>query len=82
MHLFGNHQRGNAMKQLSELIDTKIVDTNGEPVGAIDELLLNSGTGKIERVIVKTKDHARFSIEWDDLLFRGHQFIMKRAARY
>lgn len=70
------------MKQLSELLDKKIVSISGEPVGAIDELILNCRTGKVERVIVKKKDHTRFSIEWEDLLIRGRQFIMKRAVRY
>jgi sporulation protein YlmC with PRC-barrel domain len=66
------------MKQLSELVDTRVVDTNGEAVGSVDELVLNCKTGKIDRVIVKTPDRTRFSLNWADLIIRGHQFIMKK----
>jgi len=68
------------MKQLSELIDTKVVDPSGETVGSIDELVLNCKNGKIDRVIVKTRDQTRFSLYWTDLVIRGHQFVMKREV--
>ena len=66
------------MKQLSELIDTEVVDTRGETVGSVDELVLNCKTGRIDRVIVKTPDRMRFSLHWADFIVRGHRFIMKK----
>lgn len=69
------------MKQLSELIDTRVLDANGEPIGSVDELVLNTRTGKVDRIIVKTPDRTRFSLNWADLVVRGHQFIMKRGVR-
>ncbi len=69
------------MKQLSEIVDTKVVDPSGETVGSVDELVLNCKTGSIDRVIVKTPDRMRFSLDWEDLIIRGHQFIMKREVR-
>ncbi len=68
------------MKQLSELVDTKVVDPSGETVGSVDELVLNCKTGNIDRVIVKTPDRSRFSLDWTDLVIRGRQFVMKREA--
>ncbi len=61
------------MKQLSEFIDAEVVDANGDPVGAIDELVLDCRSGKIDRVIVKTADQTRFCLNWTDLFVRGHQ---------
>jgi len=69
------------MKQLSEFIDAEVVDAGGNPVGCIDELVLDCRTGKIDRVIVKTSDRSRFCLDWTDLLIRGRQFIMKREVR-
>jgi len=64
------------MKQLSELVDTNVVNVSGEPVGSVDELVLNCKTGKIDRIIVKTPDRTRFSLDWEDLIVTGHQFMM------
>lgn len=69
------------MKQLSEFIDTKVVDASGDPVGCIDELILDCRTGKIDRVIVKTADRTRFCLDWTELFVRGHHFVMKKEAR-
>jgi len=68
------------MKQLSELVDTSVVDTSGEPIGSVDELVLNCKTGKIDRIIVKTPDQTRFSLNWADLIVRGHEFMMKKEV--
>lgn len=69
------------MKQLSEFIDAKVVDARGDPVGCIDELVLDCRTGKIDRVIVKTADRTRFCLEWADLSVRGNHFIMNKETR-
>ena len=69
------------MKQLSEFIDAKVVDVSGEPVGSVDELVVNCQTGKIDQVIVKTADRTRFCIDWTDLFVKGHQFIMQKEVR-
>jgi len=68
------------MKQLSELVDSKVVDPSGETVGFVDELVLNCKTGKVDRVIVKTRDRSRFSLYWTELVIRGHQVVMKRKV--
>jgi len=74
-------QKGKAMKQLSEFIDATVVDANGDPVGSIDELVVNCQTGKIDRVIVRKTNRIRFCLEWTDLLVRGRHFILKREVR-
>ena len=69
------------MEQLSELIDTQVVDASGQPVGSVDELVLNCSSGRIDRVIVKTPDRSRFSLDWEDFVIRGHQFIIRKGIR-
>ena len=81
LHPIFDDREAQRMKQLSELVDTKVLNTSGEPVGSVDELVLNCKTGKIDRVIVKTQDHTRFSLDWADFIVRGHKFIMKKDIR-
>lgn len=69
------------MKQLSELVDTKVVDANGEPIGSVDELILNTRSGRIDRIIVKTPDLTRFSLNWADLIVRGNEFMVRAGVR-
>jgi len=69
------------MKQLSELVDTKVVDASGEPIGSVDELILDTRSGRIDRIIVKTPDLTRFSHDWADLIVRVHQFMVKAGFR-
>jgi len=68
------------MKQLSEFIDAKVVDASGDPVGCIDELVLDCRTGKVDRVVVKKADLTRFCLNWTELSVKGHHFVMKREA--
>ena len=81
LHRFCDHNEVQPMRQLSELVDTRVVDTSGKPVGSVDELVLNCRTGKIDRVIVKTSNQTRFSLDWADVVVREHQFIMKKGVR-
>lgn len=81
LHRLSDDNEVQAMKQLSELVDTKVVDPSGETVGSVDELVVNCKTGRIERVIVKTPDRMRFSLNWADVVVRGQQFTMKKEVR-
>ena len=81
MQGIGHHNEVQKVEQLSELVDTQVIDSRGKAVGAVDELILNCRTGRVERVIVKTPDRSRFSVAWADLNIERHQFVLKRKIR-
>lgn len=64
------------MTQLSTLIDNLVRDEDGQPVGAIDEIIL-SRSGHVERVVIRQPDRTRFCLTWADLRIAPQGIVIR-----
>jgi len=64
------------MEAFSELIDDVVVDAHGRHIGTIDELIVDLGSGRILKVIIKRADHSRSSVSWSELTIGESGFVL------
>ncbi|XOV82743.1 MAG: PRC-barrel domain-containing protein [bacterium] len=62
------------MQQITELLDSQVLDNTGQLLGCIEEILVSSTSGHVQAVIVKTKNHTRMRIPWALLSIRSDHF--------
>ncbi len=62
---------------MSKLIDSTVVDADGNAIGVIDEIILQCATGRVTRVIVRRHDHSRSSYPWTDFEISDAHFVLK-----
>ncbi len=67
------------MQELSKLFQGKVNDETGQSLGHIEEVLFCGQSGRIQAVIVKSKNHTRMRVPWSDLSIEDDSCTVEKA---
>jgi sporulation protein YlmC with PRC-barrel domain len=65
-------------RAISSMVDLKVLHPGGELLGLVDELLIDSRSGRIAYVIAGCLDGHRHTIPWQDVHFTGNAFRLRK----